>query len=99
MVLNGHPRLPQPCVVVVVVDRDVLRGEYVDECPDKNYSIHKGFDRVKPPIIKSAAEARDSNLISTPSFANIPDRPLFSHLARKHSHNRGSTEASLVMSK
>ena len=40
-------------MVVVVVDRDVLRGEYVDECPDENYPIHKGFDRVNPPSSKA----------------------------------------------
>ena len=34
---------------------------------------------MNPPIIKRAAEARDSNLISTPSFANIPYYPVFSH--------------------
>jgi len=99
VVSNGHARFLQPCVVVVVIDRDVLRGDYVDECPDENYPIHKGFDRVKPPIIKSVAEVRDSNLISTSSFVNIPYRPLFSHLASKYSHNRGSTKPNLLLSK
>ncbi len=82
-VSNGHARFPQPCMAVVVVGRDVLRGEYVDECLDENHLIHKGFDRVKPPIIKSAAEVRDSNLILTPSFANIPYCPVFSHQATR----------------
>ena len=31
--VDARSQAPQPRVVVVVVGRDMLRGEYVDECP------------------------------------------------------------------
>ena len=43
----------------------------------------KGFDTVKPPIIERVAEVRDSNLLSTLSFANIPYCPVSSHQANR----------------
>ena len=48
--------------------------------PNQHYSACK-LQHPNPPIIKSAANVRDSNLISTPSFANRLYCPVFSHQA------------------
>ena len=50
--------------------------------PKQHYSTCK-LQQQNPPIIKSAAKVRGSNLIPTPSFANIPYRPVFAHQATR----------------
>ena len=82
----GRPSLHRTRGVSEVPRASVLEGWRFEippnHKPNQHYSACK-LQHPNPPILKSAEKVRDSNLISTPSFANILYFLAFPHQATR----------------